>query len=557
MPFLTQGKTNWKYILVVLILAVIVGGGILGWIKKEEISPPELLKIEEPEEKTEKFTLDKLKNAEYYTITYEETVQLKDGFYRKEYLGMASGLEVGIYKDKIAFGDLNNDEKEDAAVVLYSTGGGSGTFRELAIMINEDGDPSYLTSEHLGDRVVINSIDIQSGIITLDMIVHGPEDAMCCPSLKKTFKYRLSENQLVEVIDDQTVNWKTYQGSEMKFSIKYPPEFKISPASPGTHEWARSDVYKTTISSRDSFFMVTEGMWMEIVSWTKWEPEYGFNSLSGWINYIKRDYWKIPDWIKRDLSEEQIEEFEKIKEEDFILDNIPAEKLSGKDIYRYVSETKTLYFHTTIFIFAQNKERMYQIKTGIYPERENVYLSIFNQMLSTFRFIEEDKTQVIRYTPTEAPEEVYEGSCWTNSLSAPRKDAWRCRVNNTIYDPCFVFKENESLVCNPNPITGDKGILLKLTEPLPEPNITEDKFGEGWGWLIELKDGTVCRFITGATGIIDRKRMNYGCDKEDTWVLGELQTGTIWKAETAVVESVEGKFIAKSVESMPIRTVWQ
>jgi len=32
MPFLTQGKTNWKYILILLILTVIVGGGILWWI---------------------------------------------------------------------------------------------------------------------------------------------------------------------------------------------------------------------------------------------------------------------------------------------------------------------------------------------------------------------------------------------------------------------------------------------------------------------------------------------------------------------------------------------
>ena len=41
MPFLTQEKTNWKYILIVLILAVIVGGGILGYMeyfRKEIVS---------------------------------------------------------------------------------------------------------------------------------------------------------------------------------------------------------------------------------------------------------------------------------------------------------------------------------------------------------------------------------------------------------------------------------------------------------------------------------------------------------------------------------------
>ena len=52
MPFLTKGKTNWKYILIVLILAVIVGGGILGYLRyfKREISSltkfPEIKKPE-------------------------------------------------------------------------------------------------------------------------------------------------------------------------------------------------------------------------------------------------------------------------------------------------------------------------------------------------------------------------------------------------------------------------------------------------------------------------------------------------------------------------------
>ena len=48
MPFLTQGKTNWKYVLVVLILAVIVGGGILGYtkyFKKELVSLAQLPEI--------------------------------------------------------------------------------------------------------------------------------------------------------------------------------------------------------------------------------------------------------------------------------------------------------------------------------------------------------------------------------------------------------------------------------------------------------------------------------------------------------------------------------
>ena len=49
MPFLIQGKTNWKYVIIVLILAVIVGGGILGWIKTKEVLTFEFSDIKKPE----------------------------------------------------------------------------------------------------------------------------------------------------------------------------------------------------------------------------------------------------------------------------------------------------------------------------------------------------------------------------------------------------------------------------------------------------------------------------------------------------------------------------
>jgi len=46
MPFITQGKTNIKYILIVVILAAIAGGGILAysywWVPKHETAVPEV-----------------------------------------------------------------------------------------------------------------------------------------------------------------------------------------------------------------------------------------------------------------------------------------------------------------------------------------------------------------------------------------------------------------------------------------------------------------------------------------------------------------------------------
>ena len=73
MPFLTQGKTNWKYIIIVLVLAVIVGGGILGWIKTKELATSELPKIEKPEKIIEEEkTKPEDKTANWKTYRNEE-----------------------------------------------------------------------------------------------------------------------------------------------------------------------------------------------------------------------------------------------------------------------------------------------------------------------------------------------------------------------------------------------------------------------------------------------------------------------------------------------------
>ncbi|HDZ54838.1 MAG TPA: hypothetical protein ENI19_00535 [Candidatus Nealsonbacteria bacterium] len=77
MPFITQGKTNLTYILIVVVLAVIVGGGILGyyysWIKELEVKLAELeLKLPEvkpPEDETVNWKT--YKNDEYgFEIKY-------------------------------------------------------------------------------------------------------------------------------------------------------------------------------------------------------------------------------------------------------------------------------------------------------------------------------------------------------------------------------------------------------------------------------------------------------------------------------------------------------
>jgi len=40
---------------------------------------------------------------------------------------------------------------------------------------------------------------IESGEITVDMVTHGPDDPMCCPTVEATQKYKLQGDTLVQI----------------------------------------------------------------------------------------------------------------------------------------------------------------------------------------------------------------------------------------------------------------------------------------------------------------------------------------------------------------------
>ena len=75
---LRKGKTNWKFILIILILAVIVGGGILGYMrdfKREIISLTKFPEIKKPEKivKDETANWKTYRNEKYgFEIKYPE-----------------------------------------------------------------------------------------------------------------------------------------------------------------------------------------------------------------------------------------------------------------------------------------------------------------------------------------------------------------------------------------------------------------------------------------------------------------------------------------------------
>jgi len=143
-------------------------------------------------------TTDQLANATYSGI-YDEPVTLTDGVYEGEpFVEGGAARPTVTLVPMTAFGDLNGDGVDDAAVLLSENSGGSGVFTYLAAVVNDNGQPVNAGTVMLGDRVQIKSMVIENEQIEIEMITQGPNDPMCCATLKVRQTYALQDGQLAE-----------------------------------------------------------------------------------------------------------------------------------------------------------------------------------------------------------------------------------------------------------------------------------------------------------------------------------------------------------------------
>jgi hypothetical protein len=105
----------------------------------------------------------------------------------------------GINKKSIVYGNLNGVKQPVAVVTMDYNGGGSGIFISLVAVWNANGTLINSEEKDLGDRVVVNSIVISNGTVTVDMLTQGPNDGMCCPTQRKILRLALRGNRFVDL----------------------------------------------------------------------------------------------------------------------------------------------------------------------------------------------------------------------------------------------------------------------------------------------------------------------------------------------------------------------
>jgi FlaG/FlaF family flagellin (archaellin) len=148
-------------------------------------------------------TEENLKNMDYSSgLTVSGRARLTNGEYREPAAPGSASETVVTFMDGTAYG-LLTDGRMAAATILASTAGGSGTFLELNLIVERNGQPVNIASTLLGDRVKINRVEFHNGEVLVDMVKQGPSDAMCCPTERVLQNYRLAGTGLTLVSSEE------------------------------------------------------------------------------------------------------------------------------------------------------------------------------------------------------------------------------------------------------------------------------------------------------------------------------------------------------------------
>jgi hypothetical protein len=134
----------------------------------------------------------------------EETtkVTVKDGEYSKETKDKDSDYVDHFYFNvlDVAYGDVDNDNKEDAIVITSCNTGGTGQFSEGFIYTLKNGKPTLLDRIAGGDRAEggLRGAKMENGLLVVERNGAGEGGGLCCPEFLVTTKYKWNGKALAQ-----------------------------------------------------------------------------------------------------------------------------------------------------------------------------------------------------------------------------------------------------------------------------------------------------------------------------------------------------------------------
>lgn len=113
--------------------------------------------------------------------------------------GSASKITTAVFGEPTV-GDLNDDGRPDAALILFQNTGGTGTFIYATAAINRNDGYHGTNAVLLGDRIAIDRVSIRNGVIVVEYRDRRSDEPMAAtPFVPKTAYLILQNEELLDV----------------------------------------------------------------------------------------------------------------------------------------------------------------------------------------------------------------------------------------------------------------------------------------------------------------------------------------------------------------------
>jgi len=141
-----------------------------------------------------------LKNLTYHGI-YTDPVTLRHGSYEgPPYVPEgAARPRVRFAEQLYIIADLDGDGVNEGVAFLTESSAGSGSYTYLVIVDRDNAHYKNVATHKLGDRVMVRALRLEQGKLELAMVIAGPQEAACCPTLKLHNTYQYAGGKLQEI----------------------------------------------------------------------------------------------------------------------------------------------------------------------------------------------------------------------------------------------------------------------------------------------------------------------------------------------------------------------
>ena len=206
-------------------------------------------------------------DLEHLTVEIDgDLIRLEEGRATVSYGGTSATLFT--LQNRVAQGDLDGDGDEDVVAHIIQRSAGTGVFHLVVPVIDDAGTAVALPPIAVGDRIVMDSITVEDGLIEVSLFDRADDEPFTIVSRHTTLEIDVSApDPAVTVVGTEPIEDKPLPGPERPpIDVRFDPG-EVSAVQSGSIDFRERQTYTVQASEGQPFtatLVAPLGVWLDV-----------------------------------------------------------------------------------------------------------------------------------------------------------------------------------------------------------------------------------------------------------------------------------------------------